>query len=88
MNVSTFVDSIVIAKSISQMMDLKNAFLKLDRPYKHLFLILVLSSLCLETKLILYFFDAKAKPKGNPTCPAPPIILIELLIILFILKIN
>lgn len=55
MNVSTFVDSIVIAKSISQMMDLKYAFLKLDRPYKPLFLILVLSSLCLETKLILSF---------------------------------
>ena len=55
MNVSTFVDSIVIAKSISQMMDLKNAFLKLDRPYKPLFLILVLSSLYLETKIILSF---------------------------------
>ena len=55
MNVSTFVDSIIIAESISQMMDLKNAFLKLDRPYKPLFLILVLSSLCLETKLIFPF---------------------------------
>ena len=30
-----------------------------------------------STKLILCFFDAKAKPSGNPTCPAPPIILID-----------
>ena len=55
MNVSTFVDSIVIAESISQMMDLKNAYIKLDRPYKPLFPILVLSSLYLETKLVLSF---------------------------------